>query len=333
MIPRGVFMAELSGARRIDQTAMPFIDIAGLWSSKISVRESVGRKIRQAASDKGFFYLAGHGVSDDLIAAMLRETRLFFDQPEEAKREVDHTHSNCRRGYDAYREQFAEVGAPPDLKESFSIGPELSLDDPRVVAGRLDHGPNLWPAALPAFRPTMTAYLAAMQEVSARLLQGVALSLGLAEDHFAGFCSEPIATLRILHYPPQPAKAAPGEKGAGAHTDWDALTILLQDDVGGLQLYDSRVGWVPAHPIPATLIVNIGDMLARWTNDLFRSTVHRVINGSTRERYSIPFFLGGNPEQAIEALPGCFGPDNPPRYPPTTAEEQLREMHARAYGT
>jgi isopenicillin N synthase-like dioxygenase len=171
-----------------------------------------------------------------------------------------------------------------------------------------------------------------MQEVGRRLLGGIALSLGLAEDHFASFCREPMATLRILHYPPQPQNAAPGEKGAGAHTDRNALTILLQDEVGGLQLYDRRVGWVSATPLPGTLIVNIGDMLARWTNDLFRSTVHRVINASSRERYSVPFFFGGNPDQTIEALPGCYGPDNPPRYAVTTAEGHLREVQAEDPG-
>jgi isopenicillin N synthase-like dioxygenase len=325
-------MVDLLGARRVEQAAIPAIDIAGLWSAKPASRESVGRKIRQAAIETGFFYISGHQLPDDLVAATFREARLFFDQPIEAKRQVDHSLSPCRRGYDALRELPADAGAPPDLKESFSIGPELSVDDPRVVAGRLDHGPNLWPEALPAFRPTVTGYLAAMQAVGCRLLGGIALSLGLAEDHFATFCREPIATLRLLHYPPQPQNALPGEKGAGAHTDWHALTILLQDDVGGLQLYDRRFGWVPAPPVPGTLIVNIGDMLSRWTNDLFRSTVHRVINASSRERYSIPFFLGGNPDQPIEALPGCYGPDNPPRYPATTAEGHLREMQAQAFG-
>lgn len=333
MIPLGrLSMVDLLGVRRVEHAAIPAIDIAGLWSPKLSLREAVGRKIRQAAIDKGFFYISGHQLPDALVAATLAETRRFFDQPIEMKRRVDHSLSPCRRGYDAYRELPAETGAPPDLKESFSIGPELAANDPRVLAGRLDHGPNLWPDDLPAFRPTLTAYLAAMQEVGCRLLSGIALSLGLGEDHFASFCREPMATLRLLHYPPQPENAAPGAKGAGAHTDWNALTILLQDDVGGLQLYDRRVGWVPAAPVPGTLIVNIGDMLARWTNDLFRSTVHRVINASSRERYSIPFFFGGNPDQTIEPLRCCCGPDNPPRYPATTAEGHLREMQAQAFG-
>jgi isopenicillin N synthase-like dioxygenase len=318
-------------ARRIGQAAPPIVDLAGLGSSRRSQREAVGHQLRAACLDKGFFYIANHGVPAALIEALLDESRRFFALPPNVKREVARSKSACYRGYDGYREQILEPDTPPDLKEGFYVGLELPEDDPRVRAGKFNHGPNLWPRDLPQFRPTVAAYLAAMQEVGARLLQGIALSLSLPEDHFVPFCTEPMVTLRLLHYPPQPADAAPGEKGAGAHTDWDALTILLQDDVGGLQIYDRRVGWVPAEPIPGTFIVNIGDMLARWTNDLYRSTVHRVINVSNRERYSVPFFLGGNPDAVVEALPGCTGPENPPLYPPTTAENHLREMYERSY--
>jgi isopenicillin N synthase-like dioxygenase len=325
-------MAQMLGTRRASEVALPIIDITGLWSSRPSLRESVGRRLRDASIDRGFFYLAGHGVPAGLIESVFAETRRFFDQSVEAKRQVDRSQSPCRRGYDAFRGQALGTGSPPDLKEGFCIGPDLPEDDPRVRAGKFNHGPNLWPADLPSFRPTMAAYLAAMQEVGTRLLQGIALSLHLPEDHFVPFCRQPIVTLRLLHYPPQPVDAAPGVKGAGAHTDRDALTILLQDDVGGLQIYDRRVGWVDADPLPGTFVVNLGDMLARWTNDLYRSTVHRVINVSNRERYSVPFFLGGNPDAVVEALPGCFGPDNPPRYPPITAEGHLREMFQQSHG-
>jgi isopenicillin N synthase-like dioxygenase len=318
-------------ARRIGQTAPPIVDMAGLWSSRPSHRDAVGQRLRAACLDKGFFYIANHGVPAGLIEAVFSESRRFFTLPTDTKREVGKSKSACYRGYDGYREQTLDPDAPPDLKEGFYIGLDLPEGDPRVRAGKFNHGPNLWPGDLPGFRPTMSAYLAAVQEVGARLLQGIALSLSLPEDHFAPFCREPMMTLRLLHYPPQPPDAAPGEKGAGAHTDWDALTLLLQDDVGGLQIYDRRVGWTPADPVPGTFIVNIGDMLARWTNDLYRSTVHRVINVSNRERYSVPFFLGGNPDAVVEPLPGCTGPDNPPRYAPTTAEGHLREKYEQSY--
>jgi isopenicillin N synthase-like dioxygenase len=325
-------MLETLEATRTGRSALPVIDMAGLWSSRAADRRAVGVRLNETCRDKGFFYVANHGVPEGLIDAVFAETRRFFDQPVAVKARVDKANSKYYRGYDPFRGQVLEAGTRPDLKEGFYIGLDLPEDDPRVLAGKFNHGPNQWPDDLPGFRPTMSAYVAAMLEVGARLMRGLALSLDLPEGHFIAFTRQPMVTLRLLHYPPQPADAAPGEKGAGAHTDWDALTILLQDDVGGLQVHDASLGWVHADPIPGTYVVNLGDMLARWTNDLYRSTLHRVVNQSRRERYSVPFFLGGNPDSVVEALPGCVGPDNPSRYAPTTAEGHLREMFRQSYG-
>jgi len=170
-----------------------------------------------------------------------------------------------------------------------------------VLAGKFNQGPNQWPADLPEFRPVMERYFRAANQVCEQLMGALALSLELPGDHFDPLLEDAAATLRLLHYPPQPPQSAPGEKGCGAHTDFGALTLLLQDDAGGLQVQaiDNR---------------------------------HRVINRSGRERYSVPFFYTGNLDLTVECLPVCLAPEETPRYPAVTVEEHLREMYRRTYG-
>ncbi|PZQ50810.1 MAG: isopenicillin N synthase family oxygenase [Rhodovulum sulfidophilum] len=323
-------MSEVSllDAARVDAAALPVIDVSGLSSSDPADRARVGAALRAACLDKGFFYCVGHGVPAGLIEAVFAETRALFDQPEPAKLAIEKTKSFANRGYERLRGQTLEAGAPADLKEGFYIGTELPLDDPRVAARRFNRGPNLWPADLPGFRPTMAAYFAAMSELGARLMRGIALSLDLPEEHFAAFSRDPLATLRLLHYPPQPEDAAENEKGAGAHTDFGGLTLLLQDEVGGLQVFDNARGaWIHADPVPGAFVVNLGDMIARWTNDHYRSTLHRVVNASGRERYSVPFFFTGNPDHEVSSL----FPDEAAKYPPTTVEAHIRSMYDKTY--
>ena len=325
-------MSVTLAATRVSTAALPVIYMSGLSSSNSDDRQAVGAALRAACLDKGFFYVTDHGIPAGLIDAVLLETERFFAQAAERKAKVDKAHSFCNRGYEPIGAQTLEAGAPPDLKESFYIGAELPLDDPRVASRRFNRGPNQWPADMPGFRPTMRAYFAAMLDLGERLMQGIALSLDLPEDHFAAFNRDPLATLRLLHYPPQPSNAAPGEKGAGAHTDFGGLTLLLQDQVGGLQVRDPATDrWLHAEHIPGTFIVNLGDMIARRTNDRYRSTLHRVVNASGRERYSVPFFFVGNPDHEVSCLPGCLAAGDAPKYAPTTVESHIVGMYKRTY--
>jgi isopenicillin N synthase-like dioxygenase len=317
-------------AARVSRATLPIIDVGALGSPDITARRAVAAALREACSSHGFFYISNHGVPEPLIAAVFGEAERLFALPAEQKADVDKAKSSANRGYEPLSGQTLEAGAPPDLKEGFYIGPEIAADDPR--ARKFNQGPNQWPAGLPGFRRTMESYFSEMLALGTRLMGGLALSLDLAEDHFAAFCREPMATLRLLHYPPQPANAAPGQKGAGAHTDFGGLTLLRQDDVGGLQVWDpASEAWIHADPVPGTYVVNLGDMIARWTNDRYRSTLHRVVNASGRERYSVPFFFVGNPDHAVRCLPTCLAPGETPKYPPTTVEAHLREMYRRTY--
>ncbi len=320
-------------AARVSPAMLPIIDIAGLASERPADRQAVGAALRIACLDKGFFYVSNHGISENLVEAVFTEAARFFALPAEEKSAVDKARSRANRGYEPLQGQTLEPGAPPDLKEGYYIGPELAADDPRVVAGKFNHGPNLWPARPVGFRPVMEAYFKEMNALGTRLMQGLALSLGLAEGHFAAFCSDPMTTLRLLHYPPQPTHGDPAQKGAGAHTDFGGLTLLRQDDVGGLQVWDQGTGgWIHADPVPGTYVVNLGDMIARWTNDRYRSTLHRVVNASGRERYSVPFFYVGNYDHTVACIPTCLSPGEAPKYPPITVEAHMREMYGRTYG-
>lgn len=311
--------------------SLPIIDISGLSASDPAARRAVGEALREACLAHGFFYCTGHGVPAGLIAAAMEQSRALFDLPDAAKTALDKSRSPANRGYETLGGQTLQPGAMPDRKEGFYIGEDLAPDHPRVVAGAFNAGANLWPADLPGFRPAMVAYFAALGVVAGTLMRGLALSLDLPEDHFAAFTTEPAATLRLLHYPPSRPEV-PDEMGAGAHTDFGGLTILLQDQVGGLQVMGPE-GWIEAPPIPGAYVVNLGDMIARWTNDRYRSTLHRVINRSGRERYSIPYFYSGNPDHEVRCLPNCLSEGEVPKYAPVRVQDHLRAMYVRTYAS
>jgi isopenicillin N synthase-like dioxygenase len=317
-MPRPV---DLTPARR---RSLPVIDISGLASPDLAERLEVGRLIGAACADRGFFYMVGHGVPDTLINETLAAARAFFDLPDAAKAAIDKSLSPANRGYEPLGGQTLEAGTAPDLKEGFYIGAERA-------PGRFNQGANQWPQGMPGLAATMLAYHRKLTSVAERLMAGLALSLDLPEAGFTAFCHDPIAILRLLHYPPQPP-AAPG-RGAGAHTDFGALTILLQDGTAGLEVYDRAADdWTPAPPMAGAYVVNLGDLIARWTNDRYRSTPHRVVNRSGRRRYSIPFFFSGAPDYGVSCLPGCLVAGQQPKYPPTTVEAHMKERYRQTYG-
>jgi isopenicillin N synthase-like dioxygenase len=276
-------------------------------------------RIDEALRGAGFFAVTGHGVPAATIAAAFDAGHRFFALDEEAKARWHIDRWPLKRGFDPIGWQSLDPAQPPDLKESFYLGEDYI-------------GPNQWPdeTLLPGFRAACTAYSVAMQALARRLMGLYEIALGLPAGHFDSFMRQPICTTRLLHYPPQPAAAAPGQIGCGAHTDWGAVTLLAQDDAGGLQVQRADGSWLDATPIPGALVVNAGDMMQRWTNDRWRSTMHRVVNRhSGRDRWSIAYFFDLDGDAPILPLACCVSEANPARYGPITAAEHLAEMYRR----
>ncbi|MDX3906122.1 MAG: 2-oxoglutarate and iron-dependent oxygenase domain-containing protein [Pigmentiphaga sp.] len=312
---------------------IPVIDLADSFSPELARREAVAWKIHQACRDTGFFYVANHGIPSDVLAAQLDEARRFFAQPLEAKMRIAMAHSPCHRGYDPMRSQTLDVDSPADLKEGFQFARDLAADHPLVVSGVPNHGPNQWPDGLPGFHEQMVDYQARVIALGRHLMRCLALSLELPESYFDAGLAEPMCSVRLLHYPPHPADAGFNQLGAGAHTDWGAITLLLQDDCGGLEVRNSDGVWLRATPIPDTFVVNLGDMVRRWTNNLYQSTLHRVMNNTSgRDRYSVASFF--NPEHftRVECVPTCRPADGEPDYAPCTVGEHIAEMFRLTYG-
>lgn len=300
--------------------------------------DTAAAEIDAACRTHGFFYIVGHGLPDAVTATAFDASRRFFALPEAEKSRWHIDRSPCRRGFDPIGWQTLAPGQPADLKESFYLGVDRDADDPLVRAGTPNHGVNQWPgeAQVPGFRAAMQAYDDAVQQLARRLMGLIALGLGMPRDHFEPFMTDPMPVLRLLHYPKQPptAEVPPGQIGCGAHTDWGGITLLAQDDAGGLQVQRQDGGWTSAPPIPGSFVVNLGDMMARWTNERYRSTLHRVVNRSSgRDRYSIAYFFDIDYHAVVSALPGCVAAGASALHPPITAGEHIVEMYRRTQTT
>jgi isopenicillin N synthase-like dioxygenase len=304
-----------AAARAVDFREIPVIDLARAESDSAGVA-AVAAAIRRAATEVGFFYVAHHGIPAGTIDAAFAAAHRFFALPLERKLAVavDRRH----RGYIRMGGAKMYDGARPDLKESFVYGVELGEDDPDVRAGKPLMGPNRWPADLPELKQAFDRYYAGIDRVGQTVLRAVAISLGLPERFFAERYKKPLSRGSLVHYPPQPPELGADHFGVSAHTDYGCITFVCQDDSGGLQAKNRAGEWIEAPPIPGTLVVNIGDLLARWTNDQFRSTPHRVVNRSGRDRYSLAVFYDPDFDADVSAIPSCLAPGEPPRYPPTT---------------
>ncbi len=309
---------------------IPVIDLGPSLAGTPEGERHVAAEIGRACREQGFFYVANHGVPEAKLHAIYAAAAEFFALPEAEKMRVAHSHSKHNRGYVPIEGERLDPARPGDAKEAFNIGRELPPDDPGILAGKPFYGPNLWPD-LPGFRTALLKYYDAVRALGERLHRSFAIDLGLPPEYFEPLVGDPIATLRVLHYPPHPGVFDGGQYGAGPHTDYGAVTVLAQDDAGGLEVQRRDGAWVSAPPIPGTFVCNIGDCMMRWTNDIYVSTPHRVVNRSGRERYSIAFFLDTTADAFVECLPGCAGPGKPPKYQPISGADFLQWRLQQTY--
>jgi isopenicillin N synthase-like dioxygenase len=277
--------------------SLPVIDVGPLAEGRGDAGAAAAA-IGAACREVGFFYAANHGVDAGLAARLAAESRAFFALPEAEKAEIA-----MARGGRAWRGWFPLGGeltsGAPDRKEGLYFGSELPESDPRVRTGRPLHGPNLFPVRPAGLRAAVLDWMGAMTALGHALCAGLSLSLGLPASYFRDrYTADPLTLFRVFRYPPGGGDA---EWGVGEHTDYGLLTILMQDDSGGLEVRTPQ-GWLAAPPIPGTFVCNIGDMLDRMTGGVYRSTPHRVRNPAPRDRYSFPFFFDPAWEARIEPL-------------------------------
>ncbi|MBM4440389.1 MAG: isopenicillin N synthase family oxygenase [Candidatus Rokubacteria bacterium] len=313
---------------------VPVIDLAPAFSGNAANRRGVAAAIDDACREIGFFAIRGHGVPDALVAELRAAAHAFFELPLAEKLAVRHPRGMNRGYHPVGGEALATAmddEAPPDLKEFFHIGPVDTSDAPYYTSalGRRHFEPNIWPPRPAGFERTAVTYYRTMSGVIVELMRLAALALGVEERFFDDKVDRSIGTMRLNYYPAQATAPRPGQLRASPHTDYGGFTILSGEDVpGGLQVRTRDGRWVDVPTAPTTFVVNIGDLLMRWTNDRWLSNMHRVVNppqGTGAARLSVAFFNHPNYDVRIE----CLGSQGPAKHPPVLSGEYRDVKYAK----
>ena len=326
-------------AEPIDAHDVPIIDMAPLRGGDDLA--GVGAELARAATEVGFLYVRNHGVEAGLVERARRTAIEFFRLPEEAKREAGT--NRFHHGYLKPGSTKMYDGARLDLKESFNWGIELDAEsggDPNGASGAGPDagaapanpllGPNVWSAAMPELKASVYPYFEAASACAEDLLRGFAIGAGLDAEHFIRLRDRPVSRGSLQYYPPQPDSAEEDQFGVAPHTDFGVLTVLCQDEIGGLEIQRRNGEWAAMPPIPGTLVVNIGDLLERWSNRRYHSTVHRVINSSGRERLSLVLAYDPNFETLVDPRAFCAEGEEP-RDEPITCGDYLLWRFRKAF--
>lgn len=317
---------------------VPTIDIGGTRNGNGSVSparvEEVARTLDEACATSGFFIVTGHGVPPGLIAEVMEVSRRFFNLPLEAKQKVAPPGPHHFRGWlgldtTSLAATLGDNETPPDLAESFNVS---RFDDPEIWARAHVEGaeatflPNLWPDEPVELRPLFERYYAVMEQLCMDMLPLFARALDLPPDWFNDKVLDHNALLLINWYPPA-EDIRPGQLRRGAHTDYGAFTMVAAEQIPGLQIYVDDA-WTDVPAVPDSFIVNLGDLMARWTNDRWVSTLHRVVipdgDHQHRDRVSVPFFFQPSYRARIETIPTTITPDRPAKYGPVLSGEWIR---------
>lgn len=319
--------------RALRPDEVPIIDFGGFYSPSRSEQEAAARALREACMNQGYFYLRNHQFPEAVVDRAYAAMQRFFSLPVEQKMKNHYLASSNHRGYVPVKGINADHSLPgADESEAIEMAHDLPADDPDLLKGVRFYGPNNWPEQPPDFRWALGTYFDCQLELGRKICRAFELALDLEEGFFTSRYTKPLSRLRVCYYPPQREDFDLNNIGIGAHTDYECFTTVWQNGVPGLQMLTAEGEWQLLPPIPGTFAVNLGDLMQLWTNDMFRSTAHRVINLSGVERYSLVQFFGLNHDAAVEGpLPGCAGPGNAWRYKPTTVGAHVEEMVAKTY--
>jgi isopenicillin N synthase-like dioxygenase len=326
---------------------IPTIDLSPLRGGSAADKREVAKAIDAACTDIGFFLVTEHGVPVELIQSTRRLAIEFFALPEAEKMKVQRPPAKISRGYNWLGDRSVAYSmgqvAPPDIQEAFAFGPEGT----KALAAKLDdtsaamYAPNIWPERPDGFKATMLAYRAAMSAVASDVLRAMALALDTDESYFADKFDRQASVVRIIRYPAVRKEPLPGQLRAGAHTDYGCITFVRGDDTpGGLQVKHRNGGWIDVHIPPNDFVCNIGDLMMRWSNDRWISTLHRVAvpppETVPSDRISLVFFQYPNPDTLIRCFESCAGPGE--KYPPVTVADHylgklMKAGHSRLDAT
>ena len=301
------------------------IDFSAFLSNRSDEKQAVAQSIYRACHDIGFMYLKNHGISQDAIAQVFEQSQQFFALPLTEKQATAWSSETKNRGYVGLERERLDETKPGDLKEAFNVGREVSSDELSDDWQAL--AVNQWPKEQDDFKASVSEFFEVCAEAAERIFRAFAIALQMPETYIADRHQSRGYTLRLLHYPPMKMVPKPGQIRAGAHSDYGTLTLLFQDDVGGLEVQLGNGEWFSAPSIPEAILINTGDLTQRWSNDVFLSTKHRVglpqPEKAERDRYSIAFFCQPDADTDIVCFPSCESEKNPPRYAPVKAGDYL----------